>query len=102
MASLSSGIQPPQKHGVSNSPFRAPAHDGRRQSFGGVITRPVVQLDLPPLAARTMQPRTYQQNGNGVVYDEMGYMHNGGMKGMKGRSRSPQLRPTTSPTTPKN
>lgn len=103
MAFLLSGIQAAQNVGMPNAPFRAPAHDGRRQSFGGVTTRPVVQLDSPPLAAQTMQPqRAYQQNGNGMAYDEMGYMHNGSMSGMKSQRSSPQLRPTTSPSTTKS
>ena len=100
MAFLPSGTQSSQNFGMPNSPFRVPAHDGRRQSFGGVIARPVVQLDSPPLAAQTMQPqRAYQQNGNGMTYDEMGYMHNGSMKSQRS---SPQLRPTTSPSTAKS
>lgn len=104
MAFLPNGIQSSQTLGMPNSPpFRAAAHDGRRQSFGGLTTRSVVQLDSPPLAPQTMQPqRVYQQNGNGVVYDEMGYMHNGSMSGMKSQRSSPQLRPTTSPTTAKS
>jgi len=103
MVFLSNENRSPQNLGMPHAPFRAPAHDGRRQSFGGAMTRPVVQLDSPPLAAQTMQPqRPYQQNSTGMGYDEMGYFHNGNTPGVKSQRSSPQLRPTTSPTTAKS
>jgi hypothetical protein len=103
MASLPNGDQSPQKLGIPNCPFRTQGHDWRRSSFGGVMTRPVVQLDSPPLGAQTMQPqRAYQQNGNGMVSDDIGYLLNGTVPSVKGQRSSPQLRPNTSPATPKS
>lgn len=103
MAGLPNGDQPSQTLGIPNAPFRMQGHDGRRSSFGGVTTRPVVQLDSPPLGAHTMQPqRAYQQNGNGMVSDDIGYLLNGTVPSVKGQRSSPQLRPNTSPTTPKS
>ena len=103
MASLPNGDQSSQNPGMPNAPFRPQGHDGRRSSFGGVTTRPVVQLDSPPLGAQTMQPqRAYQQNGNGMVSDDIGYLLNGTVPSVKGQRSSPQLRPNTSPATPKS
>ena len=97
---IPNGDQYSQQLGMPNSPFR---HDGRRSSFGGVTTRPVVQLDSPPLGAQTMQPqRPYPQPGNGMVFDEMGYPVNGTFPNVKSQRSSPQLRPNTSPSTPKS
>lgn len=98
MAGLPNGDQPSQTLGIPNSPFRVQGHDVRRSSFGGVMTRPVVQLDSPPRATQTMQPqRAYQQNGNGMVSDDIGYLLNGTVPSVKSQRSSPQLRPNTSP-----
>ena len=103
MAMLPNGDQSSIQFGVLNSPFRAQGNDGRRSSFGGVTTRPVVQLDSPPLGAQTMQPqRAYRQTGNGMVFNDMGYVINGTVPIVKGQRSSPQLRPNTSPSTPKS
>ncbi len=103
MAMLLNGDQSSITLGMPNSPFRTQGHDGRRSSFGGLTTRPVVQLDSPPLGAHTMQPqRAYRQTGNGTVFDDMGYLVNGAVPSMKGQRSSPQLRPNTSPSTPKS
>ena len=97
---ITNGDQYSRQLGMPDSPFR---HDGRRSSFGGVTTRPVVQLDSPPLGAQTMQPqRPYPQTGNGVAFDEMGYPVNGPLPNVKSQRSSPQLRPSTSPSTPKS
>ena len=100
MAIIPNGDQYSRQLGMPNSPFR---HDGRRSSFGGVTTRPVVQLDSPPLGAQTMQPqRPYPQPGNGMVFDEMGYPVNATYPNVKSQRSSPQLRPNTSPKSDKS
>jgi hypothetical protein len=99
---LPNGNQSSQNLGLPNAPFRTQGHEGRRQSFGGVTSRPEVQLNSPPLGAQTVQPqRPYQQNGNGAVFDEMGYLANGGLPSVKSQRSSPQLRPVATPKSDK-
>jgi len=103
MAVLPNRDQSSRNLSTPNAPFHTQGHEGRRSSFGGVTTRPVVRLDSPLLSAQTMQPqRPYQQNGNGLEYDDMGYLLNGTVSNVKSRRSSPQLRPNTSPSTPKS